>query len=405
MIVALTVKFIEALKPTPRRRLEYSDTVTPGLVLRVSEDGIKSWSVRYRIGGRLRRYTLGKYPSLKLAPARVAAAKALQLAKAGTDPAGVKRAAARGETIADLAKDYIARYAKPRKRSWREDDRMLEKDVLPHWRTIKVKDLTRRDVRERIDMIADRSASSARATLSVIRKMLNFAVSRDWVDANVASLIPKPGAARSRERVLGDEEIRQVWTAAAAEPATMKVLIRLRLITAQRGGELVKLKWTDRDGAWLTIPASVTKNKLAHRVPLTTLAAEAIAELPKDSSEWMFAGRQETRHLWDAKKAGRRVADRVLVSLQKDDPKIEAFDFRGHDLRRTAATRMAAAGIPNADIAKVLNHVEGGPRATQVYNRYAYDKEKQIALETWERTLTAILADEQPSGQVIPFAR
>ena len=52
-------------------------------------------------------------------------------------------------------------------------------------------------------------------------------------------------------------------------------------------------------------------------------------------------------------------------------------DFRGHDLRRTAATRMAAAGVPRDHIARVLNHVEGGARATRVYDRHSYDREKR----------------------------
>ncbi len=123
-----------------------------------------------------------------------------------------------------------------------------------------------------------------------------------------------------------------------------------------------------------------------------------------DDCEWVFPGRTGKRPLGDEKKGGARVAQRVLVELQKIDPTLEAFDFRGHDLRRTAATKMAEAGVPQADIAKVLNHAEGGPRATHVYNRYQYDREKQIALNTWARRLTAIL-DEKPQPAVVPFVR
>jgi integrase len=67
------------------------------------------------------------------------------------------------------------------------------------------------------------------------------------------------------------------------------------------------------------------------------------------------------------------------------------FEFRAHDLRRTAATRMAEAGIPRDHIAKVLNHVEGGPAATRVYDRYSYDAEKRDALDRWARGLAAII--------------
>jgi integrase len=77
------------------------------------------------------------------------------------------------------------------------------------------------------------------------------------------------------------------------------------------------------------------------------------------------------------------------------------FEFRAHDLRRTAATRMAEAGIPRDHIAKVLNHVEGGPAATRVYDRYNYDAEKRDALDRWARGLAAII--EGKTKKVVPF--
>jgi len=65
---------------------------------------------------------------------------------------------------------------------------------------------------------------------------------------------------------------------------------------------------------------------------------------------------------------------------------------------------MAAAGIPREHIGHVLNHVEGGARATRVYDRYAYDREKRIALEAWARSLTAIIERKETTGNVVPFA-
>jgi integrase len=80
-----------------------------------------------------------------------------------------------------------------------------------------------------------------------------------------------------------------------------------------------------------------------------------------------------------------------------------SFEFRAHDLRRTAATRMAEAGVPRDHIAKVLNHIEGGPAATRVYDRYGYDTEKREALDRWGRRLTAIIQGK--TRKVIPIAR
>jgi integrase len=72
------------------------------------------------------------------------------------------------------------------------------------------------------------------------------------------------------------------------------------------------------------------------------------------------------------------------------------FDFRGHDLRRTAATKMAEAGVPRQHISAVLNHVEAGASVTRVYDRYSYDAEKRRALETWARKLRAIVKQTEP---------
>ena len=395
---------------TTDARIDLPDDKVPGLALRVTPHGAKTWAVRYRVAGgrsgRVRRLTLGRYPVMGLQAARKAARKALRAVDGGGDPASEKRASRLGETVGDLAKDYLAKHAKPHKKSWKDDDRMLNAEVLPAWKARKVHELTRRDVRALIEAIAERgSPITANRCLALIRKMLNFAIEQDWIEANVASLIAKPGAERSRERVLTDEELRLVWAACEAERPAMCALIRLRLVTAQRGGELAHVRWSDIEGVWLTLPAAVTKNKRAHRVYLTKLARQILETVPHVHDEWVFAGRTDRAPMGDAKKAGRRIADRVLATLRETDPDVEAFDFRGHDLRRTASTKMAEAGVSQSTIAKVLNHAEGGPRATQVYNRYEYDREKQEALGTWARELARILARKAKAPNVVPMRR
>ena len=85
--------------------------------------------------------------------------------------------------------------------------------------------------------------------------------------------------------------------------------------------------------------------------------------------------------------------------------KLLSFEFRAHDLRRTAATRMAEAGVTREHLARVLNHIEGGAAATRVYDRYSYDAEKRQALELWERSLKAILANERGRQTLLAFSR
>jgi integrase len=178
-------------------------------------------------------------------------------------------------------------------------------------------------------------------------------------------------------------------------------VLKVRLLTAQRGGEVARMRWRDLDlaTAWWTIPGEHTKNGEPHRVPLTVDVLALIEahtpepETPADErAEYVFVGPAGVAVLDRAKKAPATIA-RLL-----------GFDFRGHDLRRTAATKMAEAGVPREHIARVLNHVEGGPRATKVYDRYSYDGEERIALETWARVLKDVVRGK-PASAVVPFVR
>ena len=125
----------------------------------------------------------------------------------------------------------------------------------------------------------------------------------------------------------------------------------MRLLTAQRGGEIVGMRWADLDEKieWWTIPASATKNGKAHRVPITDRARAIIQAQPRsDDQPLVFAG------------SGRSVADAAKKAPGRIGRELRLANFRGHDLRRTAATRMGAAGIPRDDISAVLNHTAAG---------------------------------------------
>src|SRR5579862_6515613 len=100
--------------------------------------------------------------------------------------------------------------------------------------------------------------------------------------------------------------------------------------------------------------------------------------------------------------AGTSIRDRAKKA-PSTIARVLGIEFRGHDLRRTAATKMAEAGVPRHHISAVLNHVEGGARVTRIYDRYNYDAEKRKALETWALALKAIVEPEE-SGKVLPFS-
>src|SRR5262245_9745959 len=106
MTIDLTDRGIKGLKP---RDVPFyvSDLKRPGLQLRVALDGSKSWSVRYRVNGRLRRLTLGDFPTIELADARKSAKDARKQALSGADPAEEKQERREADTVADFAERFI----------------------------------------------------------------------------------------------------------------------------------------------------------------------------------------------------------------------------------------------------------------------------------------------------------
>jgi integrase len=386
--------------PTPRRSILSDRTIAarakrPGTILRDSEvprlefrvrdGGAASWSIRYRFRGKFKRFTIGQYPEMVLAEARKRATAALLALNDGIDPTVAKQERIKADTVAELAQTYIEKHAKAKKRSWKVDEWMLNRDVLPLWKDRLARDITRRDVRELVEAIAERGTPIlANRVTALLSKLFKFACSRDMIDASPVVGVERPGTEQQRDRVLTDDELRQFWTATETLDAQMRAFWRLRLLTAQRGIEVNTMRWADvdLDGGWWTIPATTAKNKLSHRVPLSQPVIDLLKQLPRDT-EFALDGAR-------GKRQQREAAATFNIK-----------DFKGHDLRRTAATKMASAGIARLVVGKVLNHVE--PGVTKVYDRHGYDAEKRVALDTWARTLTGIL--EAKPADVLPFTK
>jgi integrase len=387
--VMLTARFVDSINPTQGKRLEYFDEEVPGLALRVTEHGVKSWTILYRHRSRLRRLTLGSAAVISLAKARERARDELYAARKGADPATDKQAGRKADTIGDLAELYVEKWAKPRKRSWKADQHLLKHKVLPTWRHRAITDITRQDVRLLVEGIAEAGAPIvANRVAALLSKLFAFALDRDLVQASPAVRIPRPGQEHQRDRVLSDDELRALWQSFTALGPTMGAFYKLRLLTAQRGGEVTAMRWQDLDldGGWWTIPAGASKNRLAHRVPLTGSVVTVLKSLqPNDSAtaEYVVAGAR-----------GKRQQSEAAATFTVEN-------FRGHDLRRTAASMMASGGIPRLTISKILNHVERS--VTAVYDRHSYDPEKAAALAWWDAKLKAIL--EKKPATVRAFAR
>lgn len=385
-----TDKYIQSLKPKSTR-YDIREGNGNGFAVRCAPSGNKSWVYFYYFEGKKRRMTLGNYPALSLAEARKKHHQALTLLAKGNDPATnairKKNEARSAQTVNDLINEYLEKWAKPRKRSWQEDKRMLKKDIAPTIGRSKAKNITRRDIILILDKVCERgSPIAANRTLAVTRRMFNFAVERDIIAHSPCHMVKTPSKENRKERILNDTEIKAFWFGLdkASMSELTRLALKLQLITAQRKGEIVSAEWSEFDlgKCWWEIPGAKTKNGNPHRVPLSPLAISILQKAKKlsDKSKWLFPSPKENMHMTGAA---------IDKALRRNQQVFDTEPATPHDLRRTAASHMTALGASRLVVSKILNHAENS--ITAIYDRHSYDKEKIAALTIWSENLSTII--------------
>ncbi|MDD2309683.1 MAG: site-specific integrase [Desulfuromonadaceae bacterium] len=431
----------------------------PGFGIRVHPSGTMTFFYLYKIDGQRRFMALGTYPTTTLKKARelyqaeAIKVKALRRGSAdGSDPVLEKKrkqerriaeAAEQSQalTVAGLVKEYVERHAMKFKRSWQEDERLLNKEIVSVWGKRKASDITKRDMTLLLESIVDRGTPAmSNQVLKVVRKMFNFAVERDILQHTPCTGVKALSPNIRRERTLNETEMKTLWGSMnnAAISDEIKRALKLVLLTAQRPGEVSGMHVKEIDGHWWTIPAERSKNGKEHRVYLTDTAIEIINAAIEDNKKGLI---NHNLRMKKEKKPEVPITDPysgfIFPCPHKD--KVQAIDshalpvsvrrnlawpltdtkgkplykkdgkpatenrllidqFTPHDLRRTAATFMASMGYMDEIIDAVLNHVKQG--IIRTYNRHDYAKEKQQALESWERKLLSIVTEKTKKDNV-----
>jgi integrase len=194
-------------------------------------------------------------------------------------------------TVASLVEAFLsskeAMAWRPKTRQ--EFERILRVEVMPALGHLKPDAVKRGGVRALVDRLSDRAPIMANRVFEVTRRLYTGAIGKDLVETSPCLGLSKPGVETQRDRVLSEDEIRAVWSACDGEPGIIADAFRLMLVTAQRRGEVLSMRWQDVDGGWWTIPAEVAKNGRSHRVPLSPQAL-AILERRRESANgpWVF---------------------------------------------------------------------------------------------------------------------
>ena len=308
--------------------------------------------------------------------------------------ARVMRRESRKFTVEKLAVKFVKEYSKPRKKTWKEDERILAAYVIPRWGKIPVEEIQPADVRAFVkDVAANNGGAQSTRALACVRKMFSWAVEELILENNPAAGVRAVVKDKRRERVLTPAEIRSFWQGVQESPVPEGIsrALRFALVTAMRAGEICAARWVDvEEGRWLNVPH--TKSNRSHKVYLSGPALEVMGDVPEDE--------EEKKNLIFNKPDGAPIINYDLSMHVRRHLKEWGAKSRWtpHDLRRTAATLMSEAGVDRLVLGKILNHADQS--TTAIYDRAGYWNDMRRAWELWARRLRRILTG-QSAGKVV----
>ena len=420
-------------KPPASGTVEIWDTVVPGLHLRIHAGGRRTYSVMTRLApsGRQIRRRLGTTDSLTLAEARDEARAVIKDAARGIDSAGkatrveAARQAQReleranANTFRSVAEAYLGdtgRHGAGGRKSRHLIERSLENHAMPRFGDRAIGDILRSEVKDVLrELVAAGQPIAANRLLGYLKRVFRWAVEADKIAASPVADLDRPAAERSRDRVLTDGELAEIWRACGELSKAHGGAIRLMILTGARRTEAGGLLRSEisNDGLTWTLPAARSKNGRAHLVPLAELARDVIADVPeiksdKDATEHVFTldgkravnGWSKIKVRLDRKIAEAR-AKAAGVKLDMDKHAMSGWTL--HDLRRTLVTGMIETlGIAPHVVEAVVNHVSGSARAgvAGTYNRSVLLPQRREALEAWARHIEALVAGKAAPSNV-----
>lgn len=380
---------VAALKPKATR-YTLADPELRGHYVRVTPSGVKTFvAVAREPSGKQVWATIGSADHMSIESAREAAREAIRRIKDGLPAVA---AAPRIETYEDVAQTYLKRHVEAKGlRSEREIRRCLTVYVLPRWRDREFTTVRRGDVAALLDAVEDdHGARQADYVLAIVRGIANWYAARNdgYVSPIVRGMRRTAPSSRKRDRILTDDELRALW-ATAGSSGTFGAILRFALVTAQRREKVMSLRWEDiADGVW-TVPNEDREKGTGGALRLPPLALGVVEAQPRiGQNPYVFAGRGPG-HFNGVSKA--KAAFDAAAGIK---------DWSIHDLRRSARSLMARAGV-RPDIAeRVLGHVLQGVEG--VYDRHHYQSEKADALASLSALIESIL---HPEDNVVPLAR
>ncbi len=359
MKLRLTDLGVKKLQPAATGQVTHWDATTPGFGIRCSAKS-KSWVVMY---GRKRQLkTLGRYPDLSLSEARNRARSFLAAHALSPE---TKPDHDYQTVVNAYLEDCEGRVRPNTMKGYRL---YLEGIVF----TGPISKVTQAQVIKAIKANTP-SPSSQNYAFTTFKVFFNWAVRRQFMAHNPLEALKRPHRTSPRERVLEDEELKTLLGYCRSVDDRFTQIIEFLIYTGQRKGEIANLEWQEVDGNRLILPASKTKNKREHTVPLGGHALKLLHRI--DGGErFVFGMPSDDKPFNGFGKSTKRMLTETGLA-----------HFTLHDLRRTFATNHARIGTPIHVTEKLLNHVSGTiSGVAAVYNRHSYLEEMRKATRAYD---------------------
>jgi integrase len=332
--------------------------------------------LRYRVDGKQKLHTIGRYGLWTVEMARREAQRLLGIVATGVDVAANGTSGQESDTFAAFAERFLTRQqARLKPRSYEDVERYLRNHAAPlHPRPLI--SIARRDVAEVLGRVETECGPVARNRFrSALSALFAWCITEGLIENSPVAGTAKAEESGGRERVLSEAEIRAVWAALGEDDYSR--IVRLLLLTGQRRNEIALLDWREVVGDAIMLPAERCKNGRSHQLPLSK-QAKAILEATHSEVPDRSGGRVFATVTWS----------RAKTAL---DARAGIAEWRLHDLRRTAASGMQRLGVRVEVIERALNHVSGSFRGVAgIYQRDPMTDDVREALQRWADHLDQI---------------
>lgn len=371
------------------------DAKCTGLGLRLNPGGSKTFVFYYKIDGRTKSLTLGKYGPLTVEQARVMAKEKAFKVSQDVDPSFEKKMSRKGETMEELCQDFLEKHAKQFKKSWDEDERRIQQRILPALGRKQVKKITFSDIQRIHQSIGKNHPTEANRVLALLKTVFSKAFTWHILPPN--HIDPTKGHQMfkevKRETWCTPEHLGNLIAAIKAYPnPIIREYLLFLLFTGLRRSEAAALEWKNVDFRRQLITLSDTKSGRPHSLPLNEFALDVLKKIPRqEGNPYVFWANSASGHVEEPKTAWAII--RTMIGLP---------DLRIHDLRRTHGSILATNNISTNIIGKVLNH--SNPSTTAIYARLNDDPIRQAEntfAEVIKRTIEQQREEnDEPEDQV-----